>query len=144
MARPARNKPWAPPSRLATPTAPPGFKYRWVRYTIKGDDDTINVMGRERQNYEAVRSEELNDSDRPQFQALTQGRMAGVVVVGDLMLMKVPVETVEQRTDYYADRTSGLMQAVEQALDKQNSRLAPISRDRASSTTIGGKPVEFR
>ena len=39
----SRRKPWAPPSRLDAPDAPDGYKHRWIRTSIRGEDDKINV-----------------------------------------------------------------------------------------------------
>ncbi len=36
----ARRKPWAPPSKLDAPPAPPGYKHRWIRAEANGYDDT--------------------------------------------------------------------------------------------------------
>ena len=41
----SRRKPWAPPSQLDAPPAPPGFKHRWIRAETVGHMDTKNVSG---------------------------------------------------------------------------------------------------
>jgi len=42
-AKTTRRKPWAPPSRLDAPKPRDGFKHRWVRTHLRGDDDQMNV-----------------------------------------------------------------------------------------------------
>ena len=43
---PARRKPWAPPSKLAMPDAPAGYKHRWIRTHLRGEDDKTNMHSR--------------------------------------------------------------------------------------------------
>jgi hypothetical protein len=50
-----RRKPWAPPSRLDAPPAPPGYKHRWIRAEVGGHQDRNNVAGKLREGYELVR-----------------------------------------------------------------------------------------
>ena len=37
-AKTQRRKPWAPPSKLEAPEAPAGYKHRWIRTAIRGED----------------------------------------------------------------------------------------------------------
>ena len=90
-------KPWTPPSYLDTPNAPDGFRHRWVRVEIMGFQDTKNIQGRLRSGYELVRSDEYPDSD---FPAITDGKYAGVIGHGGLVLTRVPEEIAKQREAY--------------------------------------------
>ena len=78
-----RRTPWAPPSALDAPPAPPGFKHRWIRESILGQDDKTNMSKRLREGFEPVRSEEFPDFEAPTIQ---DGVHAGVIGVGGLML----------------------------------------------------------
>ena len=42
-AKVTRRKPWTPPSKLEAPEAPEGYRHRWIRTSIRGEDDKINV-----------------------------------------------------------------------------------------------------
>jgi len=95
----AAVKPWTPPSYLDTPNAPDGFRHRWVRTEIMGFQDTKNIQGRLRSGYELVRADEYPDSD---FPAITDGKYAGVIGHGGLVLTRVPEEIAKQREAYYA------------------------------------------
>jgi len=75
----ARRKPWAPPSRLDAPPAPPGYKHRWIRAMAGGQQDVTNVAGRLREGYELVRGSEYPDYHVP---TVEDGRHAGVISVG--------------------------------------------------------------
>ena len=45
-AKTTRRKPWTPPSKLEAPEAPAGYKHRWIRTSIRGEDDKLNVNAR--------------------------------------------------------------------------------------------------
>lgn len=114
----ARRKPWTPPSRLDAPPAPPGFKHRWIRAEAGGQDDRINVASKLREGYELVRGE-----DHPDFQSpsVEDGRHAGVLSVGGLLLAKIPEETANERNEYYASRTHDQLQSVDNEMLKSNA-----------------------
>ena len=40
-AKTQRRKPWAPPSKLEAPKAPDGYQHRWIRTSLRGEDDNI-------------------------------------------------------------------------------------------------------
>ena len=44
-----RRKPWAPPSKLEAPEPPAGYKHRWIRTAIRGEDDKTNVHSKMRE-----------------------------------------------------------------------------------------------
>src|SRR6056300_1117397 len=89
-----RKKPWTPPSSLDAPPPPAGFKHRWLRAESMGFQDTKNVAGRLRSGYELVRSDEYPESDYP---VIGEGKYAGVIGVGGLVLTRVPEEIAESR-----------------------------------------------
>jgi hypothetical protein len=130
-----RVKTWKPASSLEAPEAPEGSKYRWVRTETRGQQDRRNVIGRMRQGYEPVSQDEVKDS------GLFFDSGDGSVEVGDLMLMKVPEEIVEQREAYIKDKTDRMERAVDEELGKHDSRLAPLERNRRS--TVTGAPVKI-
>lgn len=113
-----RRKPWAPPSRLDAPPAPPGYKNRWIRAESGGQEDRINVAGKLREGYELVRAEDYPDFTVP---SADDGRHAGVINVGGLLLARIPEETVDERNSYYSSRTHDQLKAVDNDLLKSNS-----------------------
>ena len=130
------RKPWAPPSMLETPPNPPGYVYRWIRAEVLNEDDKKNVMSRMREGFELVRSEEIGDFDLPSIQ---DGKHAGVVSVGGLLLAKIPEETRNERNAYYQGRTDSAQEAVDNDLMKESDARSPImSPRRTSSVTFGG------
>lgn len=132
----SRRKPWAPPSVLDAPPAPEGYKHRWVRASIRGEEDKGNVFNRMRQGYEPVRADE-----HPGYQAPTieDGKHAGVIGNGGLILTRIPIETAQERTAYYGGRTREQMEAVDQDLMKEQHPSMPINQQRQSRVSFGGR-----
>ena len=134
-AKTARTKPWQPPSLLDAPTPPDGFVYRWLREAMVGVDDKANMSKRIREGWEPVRAE-----DHPEFEAPTveDGKHAGVIGVGGLILAKMPTEIVNQRRDYYDRQAADQMQAVDNNLMRESDNRMPISNpNRKSQVTFG-------
>ena len=131
-----KPKVWSPPSYLDTPNAPDGFRHRWVRVEILGFVDTKNVQGRLRSGYELVRADEYPKED---FPTITDGKYAGVIGHGGLVLTRVPEEIAKQRTDYYMSQAQDQIRAVDNDLMKEQHKSMPIDIDRQSRTTFGGK-----
>jgi hypothetical protein len=130
------RKPWAPPSMLETPPPPQGYVYRWIRAEVLNSDDKKNVMSRTREGFELVRSEEIGDFELPSIQ---DGKHAGVVSVGGLLLAKIPEETRNERNAHYANRTQTAQDAVDNDLMKESDARSPImSPRRTSNVTFGG------
>ena len=132
----ARRKPWAPPSTLDAPPAPHGYVHRWVRTAIRGDDDQNNVYSRMREGWEPVRADEYPETEFPVIQ---DGKHAGVIGSGGLMLCRIPQETVDERTEYYRDQTRNQMKAVDENLMREQHPSMPITSDRQSRVTFGGE-----
>ena len=132
----ARPKVWAPPSYLDTPNAPDGWRHRWVRTEILGFVDTKNIQGRLRSGYELVRSDEYPEED---FPTITDGKYAGVIGHGGLVLTRIPEEIAKQRTEYYASQAEDQQSAIDADLAKEQHKSMPISVDRNTRVTFGGK-----
>ena len=137
----ARRKPWAPPSKLDAPPAPPGFRHRWIRKEANGFDDRSNVAAKIREGYELVRADEF-----PEFQSTSveDGRHSGVIGVGSLLLARIPDETAEERRAYYSSRTHDQLQAVDNELMKSNahSTMKINQPSRRSNVSFGGPKAE--
>ena len=135
-AKTLRKKVWTPPSYLDTPNAPTGFRHRWVRVEIMGFLDTKNIQGRLRSGYELVRADEFPGDDYP---AIPDGKYAGVIGHGGLVLTRVPEEIAKQRSDYFAKLGQEQMDAVDERLKQEEHKSMPIEIDRQSRTTFGGR-----
>jgi len=131
-----RRKPWAPPSRLEAPPAPEGYVHRWIRTSIRNDEDTMNVHSRLREGWEPVRAEEYPEYEYP---VIDEGKHAGVIGQGGLMLCRIPEETAQERAAYYGNRTREQMTAVDQDMMKEQHPSMPMSANRQSRVSFGGR-----
>ena len=131
-----RPKVWTPPSQLDAPPAPEGFKHRWIRAEAVGQLDQKNVSARLREGWEFVRADEYPEMEWP---AIDSGRYAGVIAVGGLMLARIPNEIVEQRKEYFAKITQDKDDAVANDPLRDQHPSMPISKERSSRVTFGGK-----
>ena len=139
-AKKARKK-WQPPSMLDAPQAPDGFKHRWLRAEVRGHDDKANMSKRIREGFEPVRADEYPDFDSP---TVDDGKHAGIIGVGGLVLAKVPEETVEERTDYFRKRSQEQLQGVDNDLLRDSDPRMPISKrdiQRNSKVQFGSRDV---
>jgi hypothetical protein len=131
-----RPKEYKPPSSLDAPKAPDGFRHRWIRAESLGFQDSKNIFGRLREGYELVRADEYADADYP---VVVDGKYAGVIGVGGLLLARIPEELAQARADYQKKLTEGQDEAVESDLLREQHKSMPIDVDRQSRVTFGGK-----
>jgi len=134
-AKEAREVVWTPPSSLDAPPAPDGFRHRWIRAESLGFSDTKNVSARLREGFELVRADEYPDS---QYPVITDGKYAGVIGVGGLLLARISEEIAKQRAAYIDNLSRGQDEAVEHDLMKEQHKSMPINVDRQSRVTFGG------
>jgi hypothetical protein len=95
------------------------------------------VAGKIREGYELVRADEYPDFPVP---SVEDGRHAGVISVGGLLLARIPEENVQERNAYYHQRANDQMQAADNELLKSNAHSSmQIQRPtRQSRVTFGG------
>ena len=130
-----RPKEYKPPSSLDAPPAPDGFRHRWIRAESMGFNDTKNIHGRLRSGYELVRADEY---DTDQYPVVLDGKYAGVIGVGGLLLARIPEELAQSRMDYQKKQTEGQDESVETDLLRDQDKRMPIKIDRNSKHTFGG------
>ena len=135
-AKTERRKEWAPPSQLDAPPAPNGFKHRWIRAEAVGQMDQKNVSAKLREGWEFVRADEYPEMEWP---AIDSGRYEGVIAVGGLMLARIPNEIIAQRKAYFEQLTQDKDEAVANDPMKDQHPSMPISKERSSRVTFGGK-----
>tara|TARA_R100000008_G_scaffold78607_1_gene59685 strand:+ start:1275 stop:1736 length:462 start_codon:yes stop_codon:yes gene_type:complete len=130
-----RPKVWVPPSSLDAPPAPKGFRHRWIRAESVGFDDTKNISGKLRSGWELVRADEYENSEYP---VVKDGKYAGVIGVGGLLLARIPEELAKQRDEYFKKQTEARDEAVENDLMREQHPSMPINVDRQTRVTFGG------
>ena len=126
---------WTPPSSLDAPPAPDGFRHRWIRTEVLGFDDTKNMSGKIRSGWELVRADQCPDQDYP---SLKEGKYAGVIGVGGLVLARIPEEVAKAREEYFRKQTQDREDAVNNDLMKEQHSSMPINSERQTRVTFGG------
>ena len=130
-----RPKVWTPPSALDAPEPPKGFKHRWLRAESKGLEDVSNIQARLRSGYELVRADEYTEGQYPSYK---EGKYAGIIGHGGLVLARVPEEIVDSRTEYFAQQTKDRNEALDRDLKREQHPSMPIDQKRQTSVTFGG------
>ena len=94
-----RTKPWEPPQVLPDPAPQDGWVFRWIRTSIMGNQDNVNVSKRFREGWEPVRAE-----DHPEMMMASDrgSDYLGNIEVGGLLLCKTSEDTFNARSEYYA------------------------------------------
>ena len=126
---------WTPPSSLDAPPAPQGYRHRWIRVEVLGFDDTKNVSGKLREGWELVRADEYPDTQYPE---MTEGRYAGIIGVGGLLLARIPEEIALQIDAYYKKQNDAKEEAVENNLMKEQHPSMKFQKESNTRVTFGG------
>jgi len=135
--RTAEKRPttWTPPSSLDAPPAPAGFRHRWIRTEVLGFDDTKNMSGKLRSGWELVRADEYPNSEYP---SVKDGKYAGVIGVGGLVLARIPEEIAKSREAYFRKQIEAREEAIDNDLYKDQHKSMPINSERQTRVTFGG------
>ena len=126
---------WTPPSSLDAPPAPDGYRHRWIRTEVLGFDDTKNMSGKMRSGFELVRADEFPDTEYP---SMKDGKYAGVIGVGGLVLARIPEEIAKSREEFFKKQTQDRDEAINNDLLKEQHSSMPINAERQSRVTFGG------
>ena len=130
-----KPKTWTPPSSLDAPPAPDGFRHRWIRAEVVGFDDTKNMSGKIRSGWELVRADQYPEANYPSVQ---DGKYAGVIGVGGLLLARIPEEVAKAREAFFKQQTQARDEAVNNDLMREQHSSMPINAERQSRVTFGG------
>lgn len=129
----ARPTTWRPAELLPTPEPREGMVFRWVRSSMLGRTDNVNVSAKFREGWEPVPASEfkelriVNDHDT---------RFPENIEVGGLILCQCPAELMQQRRDHQSRQAMGQMEAVDRNYmregDPRMPLLAPERKTRVS------------
>ena len=129
------KKVWTPPNSLDAPPAPTGYRHQWIRAEVLGQQDTKNVSASLREGWELVRADEYPDQN---FPTMHEGRYAGVIGVGGLLLARIPEEIALQIDEYYKQKTRDKEEAINNDLMKERQAGMKFRNESSSSVTFGG------
>lgn len=132
----ANKKSWQRPETLPTPKHPePGYVYRWVRVSARGESDPTNVSSKSREGWVAVKQAECPEIP---CDDVRDGRYADNIIIGGLMLCKMPQEIADERNAHYSGVTKSNEQAMEAQLDSVRDPRMPLIRQRSSRVSSFG------
>jgi len=119
-----------------------GSTLRWIRVSLRNQEDYQNVGKRQAEGWVFVGKDEVPEMLASSF-VREEGRYLGAVCRGDLALAKMPLELAESRQEYYETRSSDMVAAVNSQLLRENVPGMPISN--ASRTQVSrGKSAKFQ
>jgi hypothetical protein len=93
------------------------------------------MSGKIRSGWELVRADEYPGTDYP---SVKEGKYAGVIGVGGLVLARIPEEVAKAREDYFRRQTKDKDDAVNNDLMKEEHPSMPINQERQTRVTFGG------
>jgi len=128
------KKVWTPPNSLDAPPAPTGYRHQWIRAEILGQSDAKNIASSLREGWELVRADEYPDT---QYPSDTEGRYAGIIGVGGLLLARIPEEML-QIDAYYKKQNDAKEEAVENNLMKEQHPSMKFQKESNTRVTFGG------
>ena len=116
-----------------------GLALRWIRISIKGQDDIGNVGKKLQLGWEFVSQDEVPEMALTSF-VRDEGRYQGAVCRGDVALVKMPAGKVNSRRKFYEQKANDQMDAVNAQLMKSSDSRMPITNSSRSVTTKGRVP----
>ena len=129
------KKVWTPPNSLDAPPAPTGYRHQWIRAEILGQRDDKNVSSSLREGWELVRADQYPESNYP---TMHEGRYAGIIAVGGLLLARIPEEIAIQIDAYYKKQNEAKEEAVDNNLMKEQHPSMRFSKESNTRVTFGG------
>jgi hypothetical protein len=114
------------------------MKYRWIRAEMMGEQDKTNIGKKFREGYVPVHPDEIDESYN--LPTVDDGKHAGVIGVGGLILAKIPEETVGERNAYYRNLTRSQTRAIDNDLQKESHPAMPIGAPERQTRTTFGNP----
>ena len=122
-----------------------GLDLRWIRISLRGQEDIMNVGKREQEGWTFVEPGEVPEMASTSY-VRGEGRYLGTVCRGDVALAKKPINQVKARRAFYEKKANDMMDAVNaQLYNNSDARLRnmPISNS-SKSTTMRGRTPNFQ
>lgn len=132
--RTVRRRAWVRPDVLPNPNPEPGFEFRWVRVSTRGQADPMNISLKLREGWEPVKA-----SDHPEVHLMTveNERFKDNIVIGGLLLCKAPKEMVDDRNAHYQEQADAQITSVDNNFMRENDPRMPLFAERKSKVTFG-------
>ena len=127
------------PENVTNRFADQGMKLRWIRISLKGQDDYTNVGKRQAEGWQFVTLDEVPEMGMSSM-VKEDGRYSGTVCRGDLALAKLPIGKAEARQVHFEQKSSEMVDAVNSQLEGASDRRMPVRNQSKSNVTKGRTP----
>lgn len=129
-----RKRRWAPASLLPDPNPEPGYVFRWVRMSTMNQADPMNISSKLREGWEPVKA-----SQHPEIQlaAVESDKHRDNIVIGGLMLCKIPAELAADRNEFYNAQAENQMRSVDSNYMRESDPRMPLFSEKKSKVTFG-------
>ena len=106
---------------------------------MAGFEDAGNVSKKLREGWEFVKAETLlSEIGEHSYPIINDGKHAGLIGIGGLVLARIPEEILKSRAEYFKKITQDRTDAIDQDLMKEQHPDMPINIERQSRVTFGG------
>lgn len=128
------------PQNVTDRFADQGMKLRWIRISLKGQDDYTNVGKRQAEGWQFVTLDEVPEMGMSSA-VKEDGRYSGTVCRGDLALAKLPFAKAKARQLHFEQKSSEMVDAVNSQLEGASDRRMPVRNQSKSNVTKGRTPT---
>lgn len=128
------------PQSVENRFADQGMKLRWIRISLKGQDDYSNVGKRQAEGWQFVSLDEVPEMGLSSA-VKEDGRYSGTVCRGDLALAKLPMERANARQAHFEQKSSQMVDAVNSQLENAGDRRMPVRNQSKTNVTKGRTPT---
>jgi hypothetical protein len=130
-----RKAAWTPPQLLPEPNPIPGWKFKYVRIAVMGQNDPTNTSAKFREGWEPVKAadhpEIMHMADRNSNSAFKDN-----IEIGGLLLCKAPEEMVRQRSEHFAKMNQAQMDGVDNSFLRQKDDRANMALFSEKKSTV--------
>lgn len=125
---------WKPTALLPEPDPRDGWVHRWIRSSLMGTADNMNVSVRFREGWEACLAD-----DYPELQILTDRgtQFKTNIEVGGLLLCRAPEELIQKRKEYFDRAAQAQVDSVDNNFMRQNDPRMPLFSEKSSEVKFG-------
>jgi hypothetical protein len=130
----ARKRSWVRPDTLPTPRPEEGYEFRWIRVSMRGEVDPMNVSLKLREGWEPVKA-----TDHPEIfvAGIENERFKDNIMIGGLLLCKAPTEMIEDRNEHFTEEAMAQIRSVDNSLMRENDPRMPLFNERKTKVTFG-------
>lgn len=128
------KKQWKPADRLPDPHEVEGYGHRWVRVSTMGVADPTNLSKSLREGWEPCK---LSEYPELQLSVDVGAANSEQILIGGLLLCRMPREMIAQREAYYGRTNVSQMESVDSSYMKENDPRMPLFADKKTQTSFG-------